>query len=102
MKYIDYFCGLNNSCGGWQKSGELLLHRNAGGQNTGNKNNLQIWSSTGISSISSRRENLALENILRQGYQCYLPVLPSEELCWDLLAVADEPLCPRYLFICLG
>ena len=49
-----------------------------------------------------RQEKCALENLHRQGYQCYLPTLPSEKLRQGLLMVADEPLFPRYLFIRLG
>ena len=49
-----------------------------------------------------RQEKCALENLHRQGYQCYLPTLPLEKLCQGLLTVADEPLFPRYLFIRLG
>lgn len=43
-----------------------------------------------------------MENLRRQGYQCYLPTLPSEKLRQGLLTVADEPLFSRYLFIRLG
>ena len=43
-----------------------------------------------------------MENLQRQGYQCYLPTLPLEKLCQGVLAVMDEPLFPRYLFIRLG
>ena len=49
-----------------------------------------------------RQEKVALENLCRQGYQCYLPILPSEKLCRGLLTISDEPLFPRYLFIRLG
>lgn len=49
-----------------------------------------------------RQEKCALENLHRQGYQCYLPTLPSEKLRQGLLTVLDEPLFPRYLFIRLG
>lgn len=49
-----------------------------------------------------RQEKCALENLQRQGYQCYLPTLPSEKLRQGLLTVSDEPLFPRYLFIRLG
>jgi len=49
-----------------------------------------------------RQEKCALENLLRQGYQCYLPTIQSEKLRQGLLTVADEPLFPRYLFIRLG
>lgn len=49
-----------------------------------------------------RQEKCALENLERQGYQCYLPTLPSEKLRQGLLTVSDVPLFPRYLFIRLG
>lgn len=49
-----------------------------------------------------RQEKCALENLQRQGYQCYLPTLPCEKLRQGVLTVADEPLFPRYLFIRLG
>jgi transcriptional antiterminator RfaH len=49
-----------------------------------------------------RQEKCALENLERQGYPCYLPILPTERLRQGQLAVADEPLFPRYLFIRLG
>ncbi|MEW5942657.1 MAG: transcription/translation regulatory transformer protein RfaH [Pseudomonadota bacterium] len=46
-----------------------------------------------------RQEKCALLNLEQQGYECYLPLLPSEKLRRGALAVADEPLFPRYLFI---
>src|SRR4051812_8030711 len=49
-----------------------------------------------------RQERVALENLERQGFQCYLPTLPSERLRQGLLALSLEPLFPRYLFIRLG
>ena len=49
-----------------------------------------------------RQEKCALGNLLRQGYQCYLPTIPAEKLRRRMLTVADEPLFPRYLFIRLG
>ncbi|WP_374615172.1 transcription/translation regulatory transformer protein RfaH [Sphingorhabdus sp.] len=49
-----------------------------------------------------RQEKCALENLRRQGHECYLPTLPSEKLRQGLLTVADESLFPRYLFIRLG
>jgi transcriptional antiterminator RfaH len=49
-----------------------------------------------------RQEKIALENLDRQGYQCYLPTMPSEKLRQGVLTVADKPLFPRYLFIRLG
>lgn len=49
-----------------------------------------------------KQEKCALENLERQGYQCYLPTLPSEKICRGALALGEEPLFPRYLFIRLG
>lgn len=49
-----------------------------------------------------RQEKCALDNLHRQGYQCYLPTFPSEKLHQGRLTMADEPLFPRYLFIRLG
>jgi transcriptional antiterminator RfaH len=49
-----------------------------------------------------RQEKCALDNLQRQGFQCYLPTLPSEKLRHGMLMVTDEPLFPRYLFIRLG
>ena len=46
-----------------------------------------------------RQEKCALDNLQRQGFQCYLPTLPSEKLRQGMLTVTDEPLFPRYLFI---
>lgn len=49
-----------------------------------------------------RQEKCALENLERQGYECYLPTFPKEKLLQSGMAIADEPLFPRYLFIRLG
>lgn len=49
-----------------------------------------------------RQGKCALHNLHRQGYQCYLPTIPSEKLRQGLPTVADEPLFSRYLFIRLG
>ena len=49
-----------------------------------------------------RQEKCALTHLEQQGYQCYLPTMPSERLRQGSLTVLDEPLFPRYLFIRLG
>jgi len=49
-----------------------------------------------------RQEASALQNLAQQGYECYLPMLRLEKLRKRSLAVTDEPLFPRYLFIRLG
>lgn len=46
-----------------------------------------------------RQERCALQNLQQQGYQCYLPILPSEKIQQGILTVMDTPLFPRYLFI---
>jgi len=49
-----------------------------------------------------RQERTALQNLGRQGYECYLPLFRVERLRKGALAVMEEPLFPRYLFIRLG
>ena len=49
-----------------------------------------------------RQENLALENLVRQGFTCYLPKIQLEKLRRHKLAHVEEPLFPRYLFIHLS
>lgn len=49
-----------------------------------------------------RQERCALLNLEQQGYECYLPFIAVEKLRQGVLAVAEEPLFPRYLFIRLG
>lgn len=49
-----------------------------------------------------RQETVALQNLERQGYCCYLPRLAKERLRRGHLTVVEEPLFPRYLFIRLG
>ncbi len=46
-----------------------------------------------------RQERCAQENLERQGFTCFLPQLRSEKLRRGALAVVQEPLLPRYLFI---
>jgi len=49
-----------------------------------------------------RQEKCALLNLQQQGYECYLPIFPSEKLFRRTVSVVDVPLFPRYLFIRLG
>ena len=44
-----------------------------------------------------RQEVIALENLERQDYPCYLPMLPTEKLRQGKLITLQEPLFPRYL-----
>lgn len=48
-----------------------------------------------------RQEQRALSNLQQQGYQCYLPRIAIEKLTRERVNVFEEPLFPRYLFICL-
>jgi transcriptional antiterminator RfaH len=49
-----------------------------------------------------RQERSALENLERQGFECYLPEISVEKLQRGALNVVRAPLFPRYLFIKLG
>lgn len=49
-----------------------------------------------------RQERVALENLERQGFACFLPMIRAEKLRRGALQVVQEPLFPRYLFIRLG
>ncbi|MDR1423342.1 MAG: transcription/translation regulatory transformer protein RfaH [Azoarcus sp.] len=49
-----------------------------------------------------RQEKCALENLERQSYECYLPLLPTEKIRKRKLTVIEAPLFPRYLFIRLS
>lgn len=49
-----------------------------------------------------RNEARALENLLRQGYETYLPLIEVERLQRGKLLRKFEPLFPRYLFLNLA
>ena len=51
-----------------------------------------------------RQERVALKNLERQGFACFLPLIRAEKLRRGALQVVQEPLFPRYLFIrlCTG
>lgn len=46
-----------------------------------------------------RNEARALENLLRQGYETYLPLIEVERLQRGKLLKKQEPLFSRYLFL---
>jgi transcriptional antiterminator RfaH len=46
-----------------------------------------------------RQEEIALANLQRQGYECYLPQMRIERIRRRKAEVATEPMFPRYLFI---
>ncbi len=48
-----------------------------------------------------RQEALALDNLERQGFTCFLPMLSIEKPLRGRMQVVQEPLFPRYLFILL-
>ena len=47
----------------------------------------------------SRKEKLALENLERQGFSCYLPLLKREAVVRGKTVVKEEALFARYLFL---
>lgn len=46
-----------------------------------------------------RQEHIALTNLERQGYSCYLPQLRSEKIRRGKVEVVTEAMFPRYLFM---
>jgi len=49
-----------------------------------------------------RQEQVALEHLQRQGFECFLPQILVEKLRRGALHLVQEPLFSRYLFIRLG
>lgn len=49
-----------------------------------------------------RQEQVALDNLERQGYACVLPMMCVEKLRRGRLQAVQEVLFPRYLFVRLG
>lgn len=46
-----------------------------------------------------RQEALALANLTRQGFECYMPLLKLEKIRQRKTTMVAEPMFPRYLFI---
>jgi transcriptional antiterminator RfaH len=46
-----------------------------------------------------RQEDVALANLERQGYACYLPQMSIERIRRRKAEIATEPMFPRYLFV---
>ncbi len=46
-----------------------------------------------------RQEDVALANLQRQGYECYLPQMRIERIRRRKAEIATEPMFPRYLFV---
>ena len=49
-----------------------------------------------------RQEEVALQNLERQGFTCYLPKITLHKVRRRKLQAVTEPMFPRYLFIHLG
>ncbi len=46
-----------------------------------------------------RQEAMALTNLLRQGFQCYMPMLKVQKIRQKKTALVTQPMFARYLFI---
>lgn len=46
-----------------------------------------------------RKEAVALENLERQGFETYLPILRIQKVRRGKAVMLDEPMFPRYLFV---
>ena len=46
-----------------------------------------------------RQEALAMTNLNRQGFECYMPMIKLQKLRRHKATMVDEPMFPRYLFI---
>ena len=46
-----------------------------------------------------RQEALAMTNLNRQGFECYMPMLKMERIRRHKATLVEEPMFPRYLFI---
>jgi transcriptional antiterminator RfaH len=48
------------------------------------------------------QEKVALDNLTRQNYQCYLPLINKEKISQGKKILSKEPMFPRYLFVRLS
>jgi transcriptional antiterminator RfaH len=48
------------------------------------------------------QEKVALDNLTRQNYQCYLPLIHTEKILRGKKILSKEPMFPRYLFVRLS
>jgi transcriptional antiterminator RfaH len=46
-----------------------------------------------------QQEKVALDNLTRQNYQCYLPLINKEKISHGKKILSKEPMFPRYLFV---
>ena len=49
-----------------------------------------------------QQEKVALDNLNRQNYQCYLPLINKEKIFRGKKILIKEPMFPRYLFVRLS
>jgi transcriptional antiterminator RfaH len=49
-----------------------------------------------------QQEKVALDNLIRQNYQCYLPLINKEKILRGKKILIMEPMFPRYLFVRLS
>ena len=49
-----------------------------------------------------QQEKVALDNLTRQNYQCYLPLINKEKILCGKKILSKEPMFPRYLFVRLS
>jgi transcriptional antiterminator RfaH len=49
-----------------------------------------------------QQEKVALDNLTRQNYQCYLPLINKEKILRGKKILTKEPMFPRYLFVRLS
>ena len=49
-----------------------------------------------------QQEKVALDNLTRQNYQCYLPLINKEKIWRGKKILSKEPMFPRYLFVRLS
>ncbi len=48
------------------------------------------------------QEKVAFDNLVRQNYQCYLPLIIKEKILRGKKILGKEPMFPRYLFVRLS
>ncbi len=48
------------------------------------------------------QEKVAFDNLIRQNYQCYLPLIHTEKILRGKKILTKEPMFPRYLFVWLS
>jgi transcriptional antiterminator RfaH len=46
-----------------------------------------------------QQEKVAFDNLMRQNFQCYLPLINKEKISQGKKILSNEPAFPRYLFV---